>query len=561
MRKLKLYFLILTLALSLALPTTLAQRKDGRAKTNRAATVLAARNVETISANQLREYLSFIASDEMEGRDTPSRGLDTTAKFIAMNLDRWGFKPAGDDGTFFQHIALRRDQLDGGHSSAEINGQKFNFGDDFLPNAVSATITGPLVYAGNGWVVKSKNMDAYQGVDVKDKIIVVSSQAFPGFPRGITRADLAGRQGVDWMNPNFYAQQHGAKAVLTIPDATTSQNWDQQRLRSLQPSRAVVEKFTTQNGGAPPVPAVIMSMKMATALFEGEKYDAATLTSRAQNGEQVPAFDLNSTKHITITVAAKTEHPMTQNIVAVWEGGDPVLKNEYVALGAHYDHIGICAPGTADPICNGADDDGSGTTALLGMAEAISHAKQRPKRSVLFVWHCGEEKGLWGSRYFTDYPTIPLAQIVAQLNIDMIGRSKKDGDTDTRNKDLTGPNAIYVIGSTMMSTELGKLSQEVNKSFLNLTYDVKYDDPADPNRFFFRSDHYNYARKGIPIIFFFDGVHEDYHRPGDEPQKIDYVKMEKVARTIYMTLWEVANLPTRPKVDKPLPAQLTQRAG
>src|SRR5712692_2917521 len=509
MRNLKLYSLLFILGLSLMLPTTFAQRTGSKPKTTAAAALLAARGVDTISAAQLKGYLYFIASDEMEGRDTPSRGLDTTAKFIAMNLDRWGFKPAGDDGTFFQRIALRRDQLDGSHSSAEINGQKFNFGDDFLPNAVSATINGPLVYAGNGWVVKSKNMDAYQGVDVKDKIIVVSGQAFPGFPRGIIRADLAGRQGVDWMNPNFYAQQHGAKAVLTITDAATSQNWDQQRLRSLQPSRAVVEKFTTQPGGSPPVSAVIMSMKMATALFEGEKYDAATLASRAQNGEQVPAFDLNSTKHVTITVAAKTEHPGTQNIVAVWEGGDPVLKNEYVALGAHYDHIGICAPGTADPICNGADDDGSGTTALLGMAEAISHAKQRPQRSVLFVWHCGEEKGLWGSRYFTEYPTIPLTQIVTQLNIDMIGRSKKDGDTDPRNKDLSGPNQIYVIGSKMMSTELGKLSQDVNKSFLNLTYDVKYDDPADPNRFFFRSDHYNYARKGIPIIFFFDGVRSE----------------------------------------------------
>src|SRR3989442_4131401 len=561
MRKLKLYFLIFISALSLTLPTTLAQRKDGRAKTNSTATVLAARGVETISADQLKDYLSFIASDEMEGRDTPSRGLDTTAKFIAMNLDRWGFKPAGDDSTFFQRLALRRDQLDGAHSSAEINGQKFNFGDDFLPNAVSATITGPLVYAGNGWVVKSKNMDAYQGVEVKDKIIVVSGQAFPGFPRGITRADLAGRQGADWMNPNFYAQQHGAKAVLTVTDQTPSTNWARKRLGRLQPSGAVVEKFTTQNGGAPPVPAVIMSMKMATALFEAEKYAAATLASRNQNGEQVPAFDLNSTKHVTITVAAKTEHPLTQNIVAVWEGRDPVLKNEYVALGAHYDHIGICAPGTADPICNGADDDGSGTTALLGMAEAISHAKQRPKRSILFVWHCGEEKGLWGSRYFTDYPTLPLDKVVAQLNIDMIGRSKKDGDTDPRNKNLTGPNAIYVIGSTMMSTELGKLSQDVNRSFLNLTYDTKYDDPNDPNRFFFRSDHFNYARKGIPIIFFFDGVHKDYHRPGDEPQKIDYQKMEKITRTVYMMLWEVANRPTRVKVDKQLPAQLQQRAG
>src|SRR6266480_4724186 len=563
-RSLATIFLTVTLVFS-SLSTfpgtqTLAQRRP-RTQKPTSASLASQRGADTINAAQLKDYLSFIASDEMEGRDTPSRGLDTTAKFMAMNLDRWGFKPAGDDGTFFQRIALRRDQLDGSHSSAEINGQKFNFGDDFLPNAVSATITGPLVYAGNGWVVKSKNLDAYQGVDVKDKIIVVSGQAFPGFPLGITRADLVGRQVADWMNPNFYAQQHGAKAVLTIPDATTSQSWDQQRLRSLQPSRAVVEKFTTQNGGAPPVPAVIMSMKMATALFEGEKYDAATLTSRAQNGEQVPAFDLNSTKHITITVAAKTEHPMTQNIVAVWEGGDPVLKNEYVALGAHYDHIGICAPGTADPICNGADDDGSGTTALLGMAEAISHAKARPRRSVLFVWHCGEEKGLWSSRYFTDYPTIPLAQIVTQLNIDMIGRSKKDGDTNPRNKDLSGPNQIYVIGSKMMSTELGELTEAVNKSYLNLQFDLRYDDPNDPNRFFFRSDHYNYARKGIPIVFFFDGVHEDYHRPGDEPQKIDYVKMEKVARTVYVMLWEVANRATRVKVDKQLPAQLQQRAG
>jgi Zn-dependent M28 family amino/carboxypeptidase len=555
MRKLKLYSLIILLALSLALPTTFAQRKDAKPKATTVAT--AARGVDTISAAQLKNYLYFIASDEMEGRDTPSRGLDTTAKFIAMNLERWGFRPAGDDGTFFQRIALRRDQLDGPHSTAEINGQKFTFGDDFLPNAVGATINGPLVYVGNGWVVKSKSIDSYRGVDVKGKIVIIVGQ---GFPKGITRADLTGTMGVDWSSPTLYAQQHGAKGILQIPDAAMTQNWEQQRQRAMQPARAFVEKFQTQTNNAP-VPTITMSAKMANALFAGEKFDAATLITRGQNGEQVPAFDLNSNKTVNITVAVKPDHPTTQNVVAVWEGGDPVLKNEYVAVGAHYDHIGICAPGTADPICNGADDDGSGTTALLGMAEAISHAKQRPKRSVLFVWHCGEEKGLWGSRYFTDYPTIPLDHIVTQLNIDMIGRSKKDGDTNPRNKDLSGPNQIYVIGSTMMSTELGNLSQAVNKSYLNLQYDLRYDDPNDTNRFFFRSDHFNYARKGIPIIFFFDGVHEDYHRPGDEPQKIDYVKMEKVARTIYMTLWEVANLPVRPKVDKQLPAQLQQRAG
>src|SRR6266436_2332785 len=358
MRKLKLYSLFVLVTLSLALPTTFAQRKDAKPRAATAATLSAARSVDTISAAQLKNYLYFIASDEMEGRDTPSRGLDTTAKFIALNIDHWGFKPAGDDGTFFQHIALRREALDAAHSSVEMNGQKFNFGEDFLSNAVGAILTAGLVYAGNGWVIKSRNLDPYQGVDVKDKIIVVYGQ---GFPRGVARADLAGRQGVDWSSPTVYAQQHGAKGVLMIPDANVTQNWEQQRLRSLQPGRAVVEKFTTQVG-TPPVPNILMSMKMAMALFAGEKYDAATLLSRAQSDEQTPAFELSSSKNVSITIAVKTEHPGTQNVVAVWEGGDPVLKNEYVAVGAHYDHIGICAPGTADPICNGADDDGSGTT-------------------------------------------------------------------------------------------------------------------------------------------------------------------------------------------------------
>jgi hypothetical protein len=562
MRRLKLYLPILAIALSVALPVSYAQRQSQRGKTTSAAALASARGVDIISAAQMRDYLFFIASDEMDGRDTPSPGLDTTAKFIALNLHHWGFKPAGDDGTFFQHIALRRDHLDGAHCSAEIDGQKFNFGDDFLPNAVDATITGPLVYAGSGWVIKSKNIDSYKGIDVKDKIIVITGQ---GLPKGVTRADLPRVPDQDNANPGAYAQQHGANALVILPDANMLLNWEQQRQRANNPSRAVVEKFQTQNAAAA-VPTIWLSVKMANALFQGEKYDATTLLNRGVSGDPVALFDLSPAKKVSFTVAAKPENLSTQNVVAVWEGGDPVLKDEYVALGAHYDHIGDSTKGgdcralNGDTICNGADDDGSGTTTLLAMAEAISHAKQRPRRSVLFVWHCGEEKGLWGSRYFTDYPTIPLDHIVTQLNIDMIGRGKKDGDTNPRNKDLSGPNQIYVIGSKMMSTELGELSERVNKSFLNIDFDYRYDDPADPNRFFFRSDHYNYARKGIPIIFFFDGVHEDYHRPGDEPQKIDYQKMEKVGRTIYMMLWEVANRPVRPKVDKQLPAQL-QRNG
>ena len=549
-------FLSLALALSLfVLPfAAVAQQRAPKPKPI-SATVLAARGIETINVEQMRAYLSFIASDEMEGRDTPSRGLDTTAKFLALNLSRWGFKPAGDEGTFFQKMALRRDAIDGAKTSAEIDGQKFSFGEDFVPNTVQATLQGPLVFAGNGWVIKSKNLNPYEGVDVKGKIIVVMGQPFPGFPRGVTRADLAGRQGTDWSSPTNYAQQHGAKGVLVIADPQTLQNWEQLRARAAQGGRLTVEKFTTQQS-APTVSNVLMSMNMANALLKGEKLDAAALASKLSAGEALPTFELSSGKNVKINITVKNERPMTQNVVAVWEGSDPNLKNEYVAVGAHYDHVGICAPGSADQICNGADDDGSGTTAMLAMAEALARAKQRPKRSVLFVWHAGEEKGLWGSRYFAENPTVPLDKIVTQLNMDMIGRSKKDGDTNSRNQSLSGPNTVYVIGSKMMSTELGELSERVNASYLNMQLDYRYDDPADPNRFFFRSDHINYARKGIPIIFYFDGVHEDYHRPGDEPQKIDYEKLQRITRTVYVTLWEIAIRPARPKVDKQLPANV-----
>ena len=161
--------------------------------------------------------------------------------------------------------------------------------------------------------------------------------------------------------------------------------------------------------------------------------------------------------------------------------------------------------------------------------------------------------GLWGSHYFTEFPTVPLKQIVTQLNIDMVGRSKLPGDTKPANRELSGPDEIYVIGSKMMSTELGELSERVNSKFLNVKFNYRYDDPKDPNRFFFRSDHYNYASKGVPIIFYFDGVHEDYHGLGDEVDKIDFNKMEKVVRTVYETMWEISGLNKRPVIDRKLP--------
>ena len=296
------------------------------------------------------------------------------------------------------------------------------------------------------------------------------------------------------------------------------------------------------------MPVVLVSQAVGDAIFAGE----------SGNKVSTAAFAIN--KSANIAAATKKETVWTQNVVALWEGSDPALKNEMVAIGAHYDHVGVNpnAPGD-DKIFNGADDDGSGTVGVLAIAEALAKTGTRPKRSVLFVWHCGEEKGLWGAQYFNKFPTVDIKQVVAQLNIDMIGRSRQTGDTNERNKDLTGPNEVYVIGSEVMSSTLGAVTKGSNDSYLKLNYNYRYDDPKDPNKFFFRSDHFHYAVNGIPIVFWFTGVHEDYHRAGDHPDKIDYNKMEKISRTIMLTLLKVADLKEMPMVDKQLPPELTTR--
>ncbi|MGB7922053.1 MAG: M20/M25/M40 family metallo-hydrolase [Pyrinomonadaceae bacterium] len=559
----KRFFIIFLLISVLTSPLSgvYAQRENGASTaTATAAAVPVARQVaDRITAAQLRDYLTFIAADELEGRDTPSRGLDTAAKFIAFNLSRLGLKPAGDNGSYFQRIALHRYKINSEQSHAEVGNQTYKFGDDFLAvlppagKGLPMSASGQLVYVGNGWMIKSKNMDAYKGVDVKDKIMVVSGS---GLPAGMTRAEIQGTRGVDWADAPTYAQMRGAKGIMLMPGFQNLAFWDRIRRNATERGQITVEKFEQQQS-EPQVPTIIASLGMLNVLFRGEPQSASGLFSHAVAGAPGAAFDLKADKRAAFTVGGQAAETMsTQNVVAVLEGSDPVLKNEYVALGAHYDHVGIGAPVGGDSIYNGADDDGSGTTALLAIAEALAHSTVRPKRSILFVWHCGEEKGLWGSKYFTQNPTVPLDRVVAQLNIDMIGRSKKEGDTSLVNAALSGPNEIYVIGSKMMSTELGELSERVNNSYLKLSFNYKYDDPKDPERFFFRSDHFNYARKGIPIIFYFDGTHEDYHQPGDSVEKIDFEKMQKVTRTIFMTMWELSNAPTRPRVDKQLPPEL-----
>lgn len=514
---------------------------------------------EAITAAQLSSYLHFVASDAMGGRDTPSQGLDVTAEFLKMNLERWGFKPAGDDGTFFQKIALRRDSIDTAATSVKVDNKSFVYGEDVARVSGSGSISAPIVFAGNGWMIKSKNMNPYANIDVKGKLVAVfgegqlSGRFLVPLPEGVTPADIpnAGR-GTEWADAVTYARANGAAGVLILPSKFLTENWSA-ITQNFGRSRMVVDKFAQANPqGGQAMTVLFASPKLNNAIFEGE-------AGNPLNGP-TDTFALNPDKVFNFNLSTKAEMAWTQNVVGLWEGSDPVLKNEMVAIGAHYDHVGTNPNARGDDkIWNGADDDGSGTVAVLSIAEALSKAKTRPKRSVLFVWHAGEEKGLWGSQYFNKFPTVDIKNVVAQLNIDMIGRSKKEGDTDPRNKDLSGANAVYVIGTEMMSSTLGAVTKQTNDAFLKLAYDYRYDDPKDTNRFFFRSDHFNYAVNGIPIAFWFDGVHEDYHQAGDEPEKIDYAKMEKVTRTIFLTMWEITDLKERPKVDKQLPPELTQR--
>lgn len=541
------------IALSLLMTTApvyvLAQKKPAKPPVAAAPTF---GNTDAVTAQQLREYLTFIASDELEGRDTPSRGLDIAAMFIAEHLASWGIKPGGDGGSYFQKVPLRSSKIVAQETRMSFGGQTYEYGRDFLSSVLPANFAdSQVVFAGYGWVVKSKNIDPYQGIDVKDKVVVVVN----ALPKGVTNADLTGPVGGQWSSPPYYAQTHGAKAVIAFPSFNGLVNWEQSRWN--QSDKGAIE-FGSQPAQIT-IPTLTLNPKTLANLFAGEKSSAAALFNRAATQDTVDSFALKPEKKVTASVGVRSVPIYTQNVVGILEGSDPVLKSEYVAIGAHYDHVGTNPFSlNADKIWNGADDDGSGTVSVLNIAQAFAKGAQRPRRSILFIWHAGEEKGLWGSEYFTDHPTVPIDKIITELNIDMIGRFQNPGDENHPvNKEMPKPNEIFTIGNSMMSTELGQIADEVNGSFLKINYNPKYADPNDPNRYFYRSDHFNYARKGVPIIFFMDGTHADYHQPSDSVEKINFVEMEKVARTIMATGWTLANRDKRPTVDKPLPASVT----
>jgi hypothetical protein len=439
-----------------------------------------------------------------------------------------------------------------------------------------------LVFVGNGYVINKTNTDPYKGLDVKGKILVVA-----GVPAELAAMQAAGRGGwrggaapnplgvenTDFVTPQGFAAKNGALGIIMVP---TFQQLSAMAApatgRAAGPNGPAFQVVKFQAGRPSAVPTVTAGVALTTALFQGERMSGAQVFEGAAANAKLDSFALNAEKKMAIQTAVTKTAGSTENVIGMVEGRDPQLKNEYVVITAHLDHTGF-AGGAAggDTINNGADDDGSGSAALMAIARAyaLGAAKGiRPKRSVIFLWVTGEEKGLWGSQYFAQFPPVDITKVVANLNMDMIGRSKTPGYTDPPSYKLVEPGEVLVVGPSISSDDMGKIVERVaadlGKLKINYFYDTTAPDATHDNlgpqpngqRIFYRSDHYNFAKVGIPVAFYTTGLHPDYHRVSDSPDKIDYTSMELITRNVAAAGWVIGNAATRPKLKDKLPEQL-----
>ena len=490
----------------------------------------------SITTRDLKMHLSFLASEELGGRYTLSPSNRVAARYLASQLESYGYRGAARDGSFFQRVPLSYRDVDRTASRVTLNieGVKrdFNYADGFLADApTNMNISGGLVFVGYGVSSPRNNYDDYAGLKVKGKIVVIAD----GTPESLKGVRLN-----DGEQAEAAAIEHGAIGAVKIPDARTLLSWEHLKVWLGSQQLGLPPRTTASGKSLPGIAAGPELIKAIAKAMGKEKSDLITHANKLKPAE------LAATAEIKLRVDVK-EAPPAQNVVAILDGGDPKLKDEYVVFSAHYDHLKTSDKGE---VYHGADDDGSGTVSVLEIAQAFSLGP-RPKRSILIVFHTGEELGLFGSEYNTDYePVVPLQKLVADFNIDMVGRSRPAGDDDPRDRYLTDKDSIYIIGADKLSTELNKLNEETNLATARLKFDYTYNDEKHPERFYYRSDHYNYAKHGIPIIFYFTGVHRDYHKPSDVVEKIDFEKMERIDRMIFATGWRVANLDHRLVVDK-----------
>ena len=521
--------------------------------------------VPAITAGDLTTRLYIYSDDSMMGRraGTPDN-LRSTA-YIESQVRQLGLVPAGDSGGYFQNVPLVKETIDS-TSTITVGGTTLKVFDDFLPRRFGAgephAIDGAqAVYGGS-----LEAADSFPVEQARGRVVVFS---LPNHPVSVNAGEVIGRL-------------HEAAGIV-FPGLERVPPQFKRFLR--QPSVSMA------GGGGGSVPTILQVTTAAAVQLLGTPFDSAKVGA--------PGATLQA--HMIVV----NEPAPARNVVGIVRGSDPRLRDEYVAIGAHNDHIGLTLPPVdhdsmrifnhvvrpegaeqtgkqatpeeqarvdsllaawraahpgsqrADSIDNGADDDGSGTVSVLEIAQRIATDRVKPKRSIIFVWHTGEELGLFGSTWFTDHPTVPRDSIVAQLNIDMIGRGDSADETG-RTKDGAAihgnPNYLQLVGSRRLSTELGDLVEQVNRDdHHGLAFDYSLDANGHPENIYCRSDHYSYARYGIPVVFFTTGGHSDYHQVTDEPEYIDYPHMARVANLIEDVAVHVANLDHRIVVDHPKP--------
>ena len=493
--------------------------------------------MSSINAGDLKKHLSFLASDELGGRFTFSPSNRIAARYLASQLESYGYKGAARDGSFFQKVPLQYSNPDTANSRVTLHsgGQKleFKYGDGFVTTGgINTDISGGLVFVGYGISSPKNKHDDYAGLDVKGKIVVMVD----GVPGSLANVSIPAEE----RDANA-AVAHGAIGAITILSAPVMLQWNEIKLYLTRNDLLSLPSRATASGKI--LPVVTAGPDLIGAIAKAMGKDSSYLMP---SGKQLQPMALTATADIK-TKATVKQAPPAQNVAGVLEGSDPRLKDQYVVFSAHYDHLKTSDNGE---VYNGADDDGSGTVSVLEIAQAFA-VGPRPKRSILVIFHTGEELGLFGSEFNTDHePVVPLEKLVADFNIDMIGRTRPESDTDPRDKELTDKDSLYVIGADKLSTELNKLSEETNAETARLKFDYTYNDENHPEHFYYRSDHYNYAKHGVPIIFYFTGVHRDYHKTTDDVDKIDFEKMERITRMIFALGWRVANLDHRLVVDK-----------
>jgi hypothetical protein len=463
------------------------------------------RAAATLTGQDVARRIGIIADDSMMGRDTPSRGLDLTSQYVASQFRQFGLRPGGENNSWYQRYPITRRRLDLERSfvvftqAGRRDSVRFTSAARYEGGAVpKAPVSGPVILVGGAQTAETAGR-----VEAAGKVVLY------------VPPDRAESETAQQVLKVLFLAGPRALIILGAADSTT--------FAASIPRRAS-ERTVIGNGGGGPVAIQVREGAIQDVLTAARIDLTAVQGARESLTRDLPGLSVSV--EMTDSVTSSQSAP---NTVGILDGTDPRLKSEYIVYSAHMDHIGI-SPGQRDSINNGADDDGSGTVGVMELAEAFSQPGARPKRSLIFLTVSGEEKGLWGSRYFSEHPPVPIGQIVADINIDMIGRN--------------WPDTIVAIGKE--HSDLGATLDRVNAAHRELGM-TAIDDRWPEERFYFRSDHYNFARKGVPILFFFNGVHEDYHEVTDSPEKINSDKEARILRLLFYLGQEIANAPNRPQ--------------